>query len=135
MIHEIENIHQMNKIIKKENLTVINFYAKWCTPCNIISIFFNNLNDIYPNIVLAKVNVDDCDDICASCGVNSIPMFHLYRQGKLLDISSGTDSISLTRMIDIHSMNNSMTYNTFGTTNNWNVSGFDNQFNNNMSYK
>lgn len=60
-------------------LVVVDFYATWCGPCNMIAPFFKQLASKYPNAVLMKVDVDKCPGTAAANNVSAMPTFILFK--------------------------------------------------------
>jgi thioredoxin 1 len=54
-----KNLAEFNALINTDKLVVVDFYATWCGPCKLISPKFEKLVDEYPEVVFAKVDVDD----------------------------------------------------------------------------
>jgi len=76
MIKELENNNLENEI--KEGLWLVDFYADWCGPCNMITPILEELEDT--NII--KVNVDLFPDVANVYGVMSIPALIFFKDGK-----------------------------------------------------
>ena len=68
---------QFNEIIK--NKVLVDFYANWCGPCKMLSPLVEKVND---EIEVAKVDVDELDDLAREYGVMSIPCLILFEDGK-----------------------------------------------------
>ena len=73
-----------NKLIKKEKLLLLAFYANWCMPCKtMIPIIDELAHELKGKLVVKKINVDVAPEVVASISVFPIPLFYLYKQGKL----------------------------------------------------
>jgi len=48
-----------SEVLKKEGITVVDFYADWCGPCKTLAPILSDLADSKPDIQVRKVNVDD----------------------------------------------------------------------------
>ena len=72
----------LNDLIKDKRV-VIDFYADWCMPCNMLG---ENLEEIVEDdktLNVIKINVDQHQDIAREYGVMSIPLLCLYNNNKL----------------------------------------------------
>ncbi len=77
--------------LKDENLddlvnnqkVLIDFYADWCMPCNILGENIEELVDEEENINVVKINVDEHPELAKKYGVMSIPLLLLYNNNKI----------------------------------------------------
>ncbi|XP_015368215.1 PREDICTED: thioredoxin-2-like [Diuraphis noxia] len=59
----------------KEKLVIIDFFAKWCGPCKLMAPFIEELANEYPDVVMLKVDVDECEDAAIEYNIQSMPTF------------------------------------------------------------
>ena len=65
---------------------VVDFWAAWCGPCRILSPTVDEIADEYEGrVVVAKCNVDDCEDIAMRFRIMSIPTLLFFKGGELVD--------------------------------------------------
>ncbi len=79
------------------------FWASWCAPCKQIAPKFQQLATQYRQTQFAKVDVDACQSLAASCGITAMPTFQFYKAGKKIGEIKGADPASLERMVKQHS--------------------------------
>lgn len=77
----------LNKYI--ENNMVIDLYAEWCGPCKAMKPDFEDLNSEFNsnsdlNVVFAKVDVDEEEDLAEKFNVGSLPTFVFVKNGVLI---------------------------------------------------
>nr|CAD7428044.1 unnamed protein product [Timema monikensis] len=58
-----------------DNLVVVDFFAVWCGPCKMIAPKLEEMAAEYPDIVVLKVDVDECEDLVAIYEISSMPTF------------------------------------------------------------
>ncbi len=89
----------MEKVITENNIdeilaagqpVLVDFWAPWCGPCRVLSPTVDEIaSDFDGRAVVAKCNVDDCEDIAAKFGIRNIPTLMYFKNGQLVDRSSG----------------------------------------------
>jgi thioredoxin 1 len=75
-------VDNFEAIVKKATKpVVIDFYATWCRPCKSIKPIFSELAQEEKNWVFAAIDVDTAPTIMASCGVQAMPTFVIFKDG------------------------------------------------------
>lgn len=77
MVKYLKNSQEFTEIINRQNV-LIDFYADWCGPCQMLAPLLEEID----TIDILKVNVDEFKDIAANFGIMSIPTLILFRSGK-----------------------------------------------------
>ena len=68
---------------------LVDFYADWCGPCRMVAPIVEEIAEENPDIVVAKVNVDNNPDLASEFGVFSIPTMVVLKNGKVAAKSAG----------------------------------------------
>lgn len=106
---EIKDEEQYHKLVAgtdlQSNIThlIINFGAPWCVSCKLLKKSYDELTSKYPNIVFAKFNIDDMEDLAQELGVVRLPtfMFHNMKQKSISHANLSTSNIAeLIKKID-----------------------------------
>ena len=95
----MENIEKnFNEKISK-NITLVDFWAPWCGPCNMFKPIIEEVSKLFPKINFYKFNVDmDNDNICKNLGIMSIPTIILFENGN--EVKRNIGFISKEELID-----------------------------------
>ena len=76
------------EIVLNSNKTVlIDFYADWCPPCKKLSPIIEEVasENTDENLVFARINIDDEQNLAAQYGIQPIPTLVLLKSGKEVD--------------------------------------------------
>lgn len=77
------------EIITNNDMVVIDFWASWCGPCQYFGPIFEEVSEKYPDIVFAKVNTEEEQELGGYFQVRSIPMLMLFREKVILFAEAG----------------------------------------------
>lgn len=70
----------------EEGIVLVDFYAKWCGPCRMISPLLEQLHEEYNGKVkFVKVDIDVNQEIAQEYGVMSIPNLFIFKDGEVAD--------------------------------------------------
>lgn len=87
---KIDSRNSFDELISKEKFCLVDLYATWCGPCRMlaptIEKIASNSNGRY---AVAKVDVDEVEEIAIRYGVNSIPTLLYFKDGVLVEKSIG----------------------------------------------
>ena len=65
---------------------LVDFWAAWCGPCRMVAPALEELAEqMEGKVRIAKVNVDENQDIAVKFQVSSIPTFILFKDGEAAD--------------------------------------------------
>ncbi len=83
-------------------VTLVDFYADWCMPCRMLAPTISQVADEYVGkATVAKLNIDQAQDIAAKYGVMSIPTVVLFKDGIAVDKKVGLSAKDVyQKMID-----------------------------------
>lgn len=90
MIHHIENSQIVDEVIKSDKLVVMDFFATWCVPCQMMSEVLHEVEKMYEDkIEVYKVDVDETQDIAIRYGVTAMPTLILFKDGNEVERNVG----------------------------------------------
>ncbi len=79
---ELEKKADYPRIVSENTLVLIDFFATWCGPCQMLSPILHEVADEHPSLIVLKVDVDDFPEIASEFDVFSIPTLVLFKDGK-----------------------------------------------------
>jgi len=72
-------------------VVLIDFFAEWCMPCMMMSPIIEDLNEEFSEKAkIGKVNVEDNHELSQKYGIQSIPHFIVFKDGKIVEELSGS---------------------------------------------
>ena len=79
------------EILNTEKPVMVDFWATWCGPCRAIAPVVEELAAEYEGkAVVAKCNVDECEDVPMKYGIRNIPTLLFFKGGEVVDKLVGT---------------------------------------------
>ncbi|MCQ2792273.1 MAG: thioredoxin family protein [Bacilli bacterium] len=72
MIKILKNEKELKKIIQEEKV-LIDFYAPWCGPCNLLAPHLEEINEKYPHLIILKINIDQFTNLAEKFVINAVP--------------------------------------------------------------
>ena len=86
MIAEVTEGIFEQEVIKAPLPVVVDFWAPWCKPCQMIAPLMEKLAEDYKGSVkFCKLNVDQDPQLAGRYGVMSIPFLLFFREGQPVD--------------------------------------------------
>ena len=91
------NASNFEQEVLKSNIPVlVDFWAPWCGPCRMVAPILSELAIKYEGTVkVAKVNVDEAQDLAISFNVSSIPTMILFKDGKAVAQRVGSANLTV----------------------------------------
>ena len=72
-----ENFEQ---VITSNPTVVVDYWAPWCGPCRGFATVFEKVSEQHPDVVFAKVNTDEEQEIASHFQIRSIPTLMVFRE-------------------------------------------------------
>jgi thioredoxin len=70
-------------------MVIIDFWAPWCGPCIGFAPVYEKSSDQHPDVVFAKVNTEEQQELAGSFGIRSIPTLIVFREKVILFQQAG----------------------------------------------
>ena len=77
------------EIIESEKTVLLDFWAGWCGPCRMLSPIVDEIAGEREDIKVAKIYVDEQQELAAAFQVMSIPTLVVMKDGKIVSKTMG----------------------------------------------
>jgi len=85
---ELDNSNLVDTV-NKNSFVIIDFWAPWCGPCQSFGPIYEELSETHTDIVFAKVNTEQHQDIAGHFNIRSIPTLMVFRDQVVLYSEAG----------------------------------------------
>lgn len=83
------NKDNFQQVINDNANVIIDFWAPWCAPCRGFAPTFEAVSEKQPDIVFAKVNTEEQQEIAGAFNIRSIPTLMFFRDQIIIYSEAG----------------------------------------------
>lgn len=103
---------EFESTIENNEMVILDFWAEWCGPCKQFGPIFEAVSEKHPDIVFAKVNVEEQQELAGMFQVRSIPTLVFMREKIVVysnpglipegDFEKGIEQLKSLNMKEVH---------------------------------
>jgi thioredoxin 1 len=83
------NKDNFEQTIKDKDFVVVDFWAPWCGPCRSFAPVYDKVSQDHDDIVFAKINTEEEQEIAAHFQIRSIPTLMIFREQVIIFAQPG----------------------------------------------
>ena len=83
------NTENFQQTINDNATVIVDFWAPWCAPCRGFAPTFEAVSEKQPEIVFAKVNTEEQQEIAGAFNIRSIPTLMIFRDQIIIYSEAG----------------------------------------------
>jgi thioredoxin len=77
------------QVVSDNPHVIIDFWAPWCAPCRSFAPTFAAASEAHADVVFAKVNTEEEQELAAAFNIRSIPTLMVFRERVILYAEAG----------------------------------------------
>lgn len=77
------------EVVDNNDIVIIDFWASWCAPCRSFAPTFEAASDQHADIVFAKVNTEEQQELAGAFSIRSIPTLMVFREKVIVYADAG----------------------------------------------
>lgn len=86
-----ENFEEL--VLKADKPVIVDFFADWCGPCKMMGPILEEFaREHEGKFIVAKINVDDEEELAETYKVMSIPAIKIFKNGEVVSSAVGVQS-------------------------------------------
>jgi len=74
------NKDNFEQIVSENDFVIVDFWAPWCGPCQGFAPVYEKVSEEHEDIVFAKVNTEDQQELAGYFQIRSIPTLMVFRE-------------------------------------------------------
>ena len=80
---------EFDGVVTSNDIVLVDFWAPWCGPCRGFAPVYEKASETHADVVFAKVNTDEQQELAGAFGIRSIPTLMVFREKVILFQQAG----------------------------------------------
>jgi len=78
------------QVVTGNDVVIVDFWAPWCAPCRAFAPTFEQASEQHADVVFAKVNTEQEQEVAGAFNIRSIPTLMVFREKVILYAEAGS---------------------------------------------
>ena len=88
------NKEEFEKLIKQDKIVIVDFFAVWCGPCQMLTPVLEDLANELTEIEILKIDIDEEQELAINMGIEVVPTVMIFKNGEKQKVLEGLRSKS-----------------------------------------
>lgn len=88
------NKEEFENLIKQDKIVVVDFFAVWCGPCQMLAPVLEDLSNELTEIDVLKIDIDEEQELAINMGIEVVPTVIIFKNGEKQKVLEGLRSKS-----------------------------------------
>lgn len=88
------NKEEFEKLIKQNKIVIVDFFAVWCGPCQMLTPVLEDLSNELTEIEVLKIDIDEEQELAINMGIEVVPTVMIFKNGEKQKVLEGLRSKS-----------------------------------------
>jgi thioredoxin 1 len=75
--------------VSNNDFVIVDFWAPWCGPCRSFAPTYEKVSEDHPDVIFAKVNTEEEQEIAMHFQIRSIPTLMIFREKVIIFSQAG----------------------------------------------
>ena len=84
------NQDNFEQVVTGNDVVIVDFWAPWCAPCRAFAPTFEQASEQHADVVFAKVNTEEEQEVAGAFNIRSIPTLMVFREKVILYAEAGS---------------------------------------------
>lgn len=85
----VETLEQAHEVLSSTEKTIVCFMARWCPPCRMINLSFEEFCDENPSARIYKIDVHEFKELANEMSASSVPVTFVVENGQVVSSHNG----------------------------------------------
>lgn len=84
---QVSTDNDFNELLASNEMVVVKYFANWCGSCKLFAPKYRRLaaDDRFTGVTFLDVNAEESPEARKTAGVDNLPYFAVFKEGKLVD--------------------------------------------------
>jgi thioredoxin 1 len=82
--------NNFEQVVTGNDVVIVDFWAPWCAPCRAFAPTFEQASEQHADVVFAKVNTEEEQEVAGAFNIRSIPTLMVFREKVILYSEAGS---------------------------------------------